>query len=215
MNEFQLEASKHLLDKLAAKPIARMILSNWTDLSGCLTFDDIRNKLHSSQYASLFDFYLDLRLLIELRDPVDPRFQVANRLLEDILEWVTRKVLNLPRSKEERDFLRVKKLLARTSLIVSTMVMRPDSASGEIVPESETQAFISPKTPPQAGQRRIEALQQRIERLRTPEELQTVLHILQKHIPQFSLTPEVVIEARHITRACANELKAYLNSVNA
>ena len=68
---------------------------------------------------------------------------------------------------------------------------------------------------PQAGQKRLENLQQRIEHLRKPKELQAILKILQKHIPQFTLAPEVVIEGRYITKACANDLKEYLNSVNA
>ena len=67
---------------------------------------------------------------------------------------------------------------------------------------------------PLAGQKRIEVLQQRIEHLKTPRELQEILKILQKHIPQFTLAPEVVIEGRFITKACANDLRDYLNSIN-
>jgi hypothetical protein len=218
MDEFQLAQAKRFLDRFSSRPLSRMLLTDWTDLSGSLTFSQIHEKLHSDAYASLFDFYLDLRLLLEPRDPQQPSSALINVILEDLTHWATRKVMNLPRSKEERDFLRVKKLLEKISVVLSAMVMRPDSAFGDGLPEAVTpasQPFVSPKTPPQAGQKRIEVLQQRIEHLRTPEELQTVLRILQKHIPQFSLAPEVVIEGRYITKACANELRDYLNSVNA
>jgi hypothetical protein len=195
-----------------------MLLTGWTDLSGCLTFSRIREKLDSAQYASLFDFYFDMRLFLELRNPQTTSSPTVTLILDDITQRLTRKVMNLPRSKEERDFLGVKKLLERISVILSAMVMHPESAAADGLPESAAlgmQPFTSPKAPPQAGHRRIEALQQQIAHLRTPEELQAVLHILQKHIPQFSLAPEVIIEGRYITKACANELRDYVNSVNA
>jgi hypothetical protein len=217
MNSFQFHQSTLFLDKLTAKPIARFLSTNWTDLSGSLTLPRVRTKLHSNQYSSLFDLYLDLLLLLEPRDPKNPSSATINVILEDLTVWVSAKIANLPRSQEEMDFLRVMKLLEKISIILSAMALKPETV-GEGPPETVTaasQPFVSPKTPPQAGQRRIELLQQRIEHLRTPEELQAVLRILQKHIPQFSLAPEVVIEGRYITKACANELRDYLNSVNA
>jgi hypothetical protein len=73
------------------------------------------------------------------------------------------------------DFLRIKKLLDRISVILSAMVMRQEVVGASMAIEP----FVSEKS----RLRRIELIQQRIDHLRTPEELQAVLRILQKHIP--------------------------------
>jgi hypothetical protein len=218
MDPFVFEQANKFLEKLAERPICRFLTSDWADLSGVLTLDRLAEKLQSRCYASLFDFYLDVRLFLEPRDPQDPAAPTINVLLEDITQWVTQKIPNLPRSQAEADYFRVRKLIRKLNLIFSAMLLRHDSGFPDGNPDPiapAAQPLVSPKMPPQAGQKRIEVLQQRIEHLRTPEELQVVLRILQKHIPQFTLSPEVVIEGRFITKACANELRDYLNSVNA
>jgi hypothetical protein len=216
MDDFELAQCERLLRKIHAKPLARMLNDGWTDLSGSLTLDRIADKLNSRVYVTPFDFYLDLRLLLELRDPQFVTNRVVNIMLEDLTNWVTIQVGNLPRTSDEAKYFKLRKLIDRIRTIISAMAVRTENALTE--PDGstpESQPLVSPKTPLQAGQRRIEVLQQRLEHLRTPEELQSVLRILQKHIPQFTLAPEVVIEGRYITKACAKELRDYLNSVNA
>ena len=200
------------MQKLYKKPIANIIKNNWTDLSGLLTLDKINEKLNSGVYASLFDLFLDLRLLLEQRDPQNPANTNTNIILEDITNWITHKFHNMPRSQEEYDYIKIHKLIKKINFVFNAMILKLESSETTI--DLSGQSVLSPKMP-QAGQKRLEVLQQRIEHLRTPEELQAVLRILQKHIPQFTLAPEVVIEGRYITKACANDLRDYLNSVNA
>ena len=61
--------------------------------------------------------------------------------------------------------------------------------------------------------KRIESIQQKIDRIKRPEDLQGVLRILQKYVPQLTLSSEVVIEGRLITKQCVAELRNYLNSI--
>ncbi|KAH0788316.1 hypothetical protein GPJ56_007790 [Histomonas meleagridis] len=174
----------------------------------------IQQKLQSNNYASLFDFYLDVRLLLE---PKPDQTNVKKLILEELSQWFTNKIYNIPRSPEEENYMKVKKLISKINYIFKAMIIKfetlPDPNLDPL--SSNDLSLASSKIPPQTGQKRIETLQQRIEHLRTPEELQSVLRILQKHIPQLTLGPEVIIEGRYITKACANELRDYLNSVNA
>lgn len=265
MDDFLLEQCQKFMKKLYNKPIANMLKKNWTDLSGVLTLDRINEKLNSNVYASLFDFFIDLRLLLEQRDPQNQENSVINIVLEDLTQWVTYKFHNMPRSPEELEYIKTHKLAQKVNMIFGAMIVKVDNSSmnnfadpsytgsninqspsltstssslsnfaasdfGGIYSTTTSSAYspinsfnnygsygqlISLPKQPQAGQKRLEILQQRIEHLRTPKELQAILKILQKHIPQFTLAPEVVIEGRYITKACANDLKEYLNSVNA
>ena len=217
MNEFQQSLSLALLKKLSEKPIARHITPEWTDPSGKLSLKDVTDNLIANKYASLFDFYLDMRLLFEPRNPEDPDNKVRNILLADISAWLFPKIQNMPRSKEEANYFRVQKCLQKINVNFGAMITEYDTSMEQNIDakDATSQPLVSSKTPLQAGQKRIEMLQQRIEHLKTPEELQTVLGILQKHIPNFQLAPEVVVEGRFITKACANELRDYLNSINA
>lgn len=217
MNEFQKGRCLALLEKLSKKPIARSVTLDWTDPTGKLTLREVSENLSSNRYASLFDFYLDLRLLFEPRSPEDPDNKVVNIIISDIGAWLFQKVQNMPRSKEEANYYRVQKILQKINVIFGAMITEYDTSMDQGIDSKDatSQPLVSSKTPLQAGQKRIEMLQQRIEHLKTPEELQTVLGILQKHIPTFQLSSEVVIEGRMITKACANELRDYLNKVNA
>lgn len=267
MNSFLLEQCQKFMKKLYSKPIANMLKENWTDLSGRLTLDKINEKLNSNTYASLFDFFLDLRLLLEQRDPQNQKNAVINIILEDLTQWITYKFHNMPRTPEELEYIETHKLAQKVNMIFGAMIVKVENSSmqslndssfigsnvnsspnlnspssssslgalssseiGGIYSTTTSSAYSSingfnnyggygqltalPKQP-QAGQKRLEVLQQRIEHLKTPQELQAILKILQKHIPQFTLAPEVVIEGRYITKACAIDLKEYLNSVNA
>lgn len=260
MNSFLLEQCQKFMKKLYNKPIANMLKENWTDLSGRLTLDKINEKLNSNVYASLFDFYLDIRLLLEQRDPQNQENAVINIILEDLTQWVTYKFHNMPRTPEELEYIKIHKLAQKVNMIFGAMIIKVDnsndasSISSNIngspnlnatspslsgLSMSDTSGIYSMTTSSayspingfnnygsygqlmslpkqsQASQKNLETLQQRIEHLRTPKELQAILKILQKHIPQFTLAPEVVIEGRYITKACYVDLKEYLDSVNA
>lgn len=254
MDPFIYDQAKRILDKFCSKPIAAMLKENWTDLSGQLTLDKILEKFNSKVYASLFDLYLDIRLLLEQKDPQNPINSTKNLILADLTQWITRKFFNIPRSPEELDYFKTRKLVQKVNLIFGAMIVKPEnyslpsqnydsfnsipsssslsssSSSLNSLPSTDFNAiYSSPSTSilastgnsqipssksPLVGQKRIEVLQQRIEHLKTPQELQEILKILQKHIPQFTLAPEVVIEGRFITKACANDLRDYLNSIN-
>ncbi|OHT15358.1 hypothetical protein TRFO_14102 [Tritrichomonas foetus] len=214
MNPFVLDQCKQIMQKLDQKPIANLLKTNWTDLSGALTLEKINEKLASNIYASPFDLFLDIRLLLEERDPQNPSNATTNIILKDISQWIINKFHNMPRIPEELEYFQTKKLVEKINMVFNAMIIKSDNSDATYDLTAQTQLFASPKMP-QAGQKRLELLQQRIEHLRTPNELQAVLSILQRHIPQFSLAPEVVIEGRYITKACANELREYLNSVNA
>lgn len=212
MNEFQQLRCQKLIEKLMSKPLARMITPDWTDITGKLSLSAVIENIPS--YASLFDFYLDMRLLFEPRDPTDPVNSKTNIVLADLSSWLFPKIQNLPRSEDEYKYLKTKRILKKLGIIYGAMLTEFES-SPEQSSDPNAQSLASSKMPVQAGQKRIEGLQQRIEHLKTPAQLNAVFAILQKHVPDLTLTPEVVIEGRLITKACANELRDYLNSVNA
>lgn len=217
MNDYIYSRCTKLLNKLESKPMTQLIKNEWACSIGHLTFDKIKEKHENHLYASLFDLYIDLCLLLQPKDQHNTSFSFVNVVLEDIYQWVTNKVQNMPRSKEEEDYMKLHKYIEKIRYIFHAMIINVDIAQPD-VPADQAAANRQISTQAMqatAGHKRIEVLQQRIEHLRTPDELQTVLKILQKHIRHFNLSPEVVIEGRYITKACANELRDFLNSVNA
>lgn len=218
MDPFLLSQAQSLYRRLLSRPLSRVIQGSWTDVSGRLTASAVSEKLSSGAYSSLFDFYLDVRLLLEPHDFTPASISGTNVVLTELTQWFVRKVYNLPRTRSEYEYMRVRKLASRTNRVFKAMILKLDNN----VPDSSLQTssdekllFVSSKVSPQIGQKKIEMLQQGIDHLKTPEELQAVLKILQKHIPHITLAPSVVVEGRFITKACANELRDYLNSVNA
>ena len=218
MDEFLLSQAQRLYQKFLDRPMTKFIQNGWTDVSGNLTTSIISEKLISNKYSSLFDFYLDVRLILEPHDFTTDSIAFTNVVLSELTQWFINKIYNLPRTKAEHDFIKVKKLTKKINYIFKAMIIKLDNN----VPDSSLQSnnedklpFVSSKVSPQVGQKKIEHLQQGVDHLKTPEELQAVLKILQKHIPHITLAPNVVIEGRFITKSCANELRDYLNSVNA
>ena len=129
MDPFIYDQAKRILDKFCNKPIASMLKENWTDLSGQLTLDKILDKFNSKVYASLFDLYLDIRLLLEQKDPQNPINSTKNLILEDLTQWITRKFFNIPRSPEELDYFKTRKLVQKVNLIFGAMIVKPENYS--------------------------------------------------------------------------------------
>jgi len=168
MNSFQRERCVRLLERLSARPIARTITLEWSDPSGELTLAQVSDDLANSRYASLFDFYLDARLLLEPRD--GPGNAILNAVFADLGLWLLPRIENLARSRAEHVYLRVRRLIERVTVIFTAMVAEVGDAdrSGDA---RDSGASIG----------RANGLQERIARLKTPADLMSVLAILKTH----------------------------------
>ena len=211
MDNYHLEQCQHILNKIEKKPLCRMIREeSWTDVTGQLNLKMIQQKLNEQQYLSVFDFSLDLRLLLEQRDIGNEDFFVQNLILQDITQWLLDKLSNYPSCPEEKQYMDVRTCVKKITLIFTAF---PTDES-HVIPDSSQQSSSNNLNIKGAGLKRLEALQSRIEKVKRPEELERILTILQKHIPHIILTPEIVIEGRYLTKACATELRDYLNTIN-
>jgi len=215
MNPFLQQQCEFILDKLQNKPIGRILDSKWTDTSGKLTASIIRNKLSRQKYITPFDFSLDVKLLLEPRNDGSASNMLQNMILEDINNWFDNKIVNIPRSEEEFEYMKIQKQLKKLKLIIRALLFSAEKTPKQIIDTAQHRPIPPTREGPQPNQKRIEVLQQRIDHLKRPEDIQNVLRILQKHIPHLGLSQEVIIEGRLITKACANELRTFLNSINA
>lgn len=213
MNDFLRGQCKKLLEKLENKPIARVLNEGLTDYTGKLTLNVIKEKLEANKYLTPFDFSLDLRLLLEPKNTGNPSNAIQNVILEDINTWLNYKLLNMPRSDAELQYMRMQKCIAKLQYIYKALVYTAPKTPKQIIDAAQHRQVPPSREGQHSNQKRIETLQKQIDRIKRPEDLQAVLRILQKYVPQLALSNEVVIEGRFISKQCVAELKAYLNSV--
>ncbi|EAY19160.1 hypothetical protein TVAG_190560 [Trichomonas vaginalis G3] len=191
-----------------------MLLDDWTDYSGKLSLEVIKKKLNDNVYLTPFDFSLDLRLILEPKNENDKANPVQAAILDDLTNWVNYKLLNMPRSKEEEDYMHIQKCIAKLQKIIKAMMYNPPKSAHQIIDTAQHKQIPPNREGLHSSQKRIDAIQQRIEKIKKPEDLQGVLRILQKYVPQLTLSNEVVIEGRLITKQCVAELRSYLNSIS-
>lgn len=219
MNDYQFQECLCILEKIHKKPICRLICDpNWKDKSGKINLNDIESKLNDHKYLTVFDFSLDLNLLIEPREVIDETQTTENLILQDISEWLLNKLYNYPRTPEEQEYMKVQKCISKINSILTAIQslyeeMHLLTDPSTVFQSNEASGLNSGNSG--AGVKRLEALQDHIEHIKRPDQLEHILSIIQKHIPHISLAPEIVIEGRYITKACAIELRDYLNSINA
>ena len=213
MDPFLKERCGKILTSIEKKPIARMITDKWTDFSGKLTLSIIKEKLQNDQYLTPFDFSLDLRLLLEPRNDGDSSNQIQNLILDDITIWLNNKLLNMPRSEDEMLYMKIQKCVQKLQYACRALAFSAPKTAKQTVDSSLQRQPPSNREGQYAALKRIESMQQKIDRIKRPEDLQEVLRILQKYVPQLTLSNEVIIEGRFITKQCVAELRNFLNSI--
>ena len=214
MNPFLKSRCDKIISSLKKKPIARFLNDNWTDFSGKLSLDIIKDKLDKNLYLSPFDFSLDMRLLLEPRNDGDSPNQLQNLILDDITNWLNYKLLNMPRSENEYLYMRIQKCVNKLIYACQALMFTAPLTAKQNIDIAQQRQQPSNREGQYAALKRIESIQQKIDRIKRPEDLQGVLRILQKYVPQLTLSSEVVIEGRLITKQCVAELRNYLNSIS-
>lgn len=214
MDPFLEEQCLKLVEKIEKKPIGKMLLNDWKDYSGQLTLEIIKQKLKDHKYLTPFDFSLDMRLLLEPKVEEEAPNPIQVAILDDLTNWLNYKLLNMPRSKEEMDYMHMQKCVRKLQYILRALMYNPPKSAHQIVGSAQHKQIPPNREGLHSSQKRIDAIQQRIEKIKKPEDLQGVLRILQKYVPQLTLSNEVVIEGRLITKQCVAELRSYLNSIS-
>lgn len=215
MDPFQQQKCTELIEKLEKKPMFSIINNeNWRCFIENLTFEKIKEKFESKKYISSFDLYLDLKLLLETdNDKLNPNL---NYVLEDLSQWIDKKIHNMPTSEVEEDYMNVNKYIQKILYLCKALNVSSTKSSRQI---SNLDLLLNKKSgvlnrDTSGNSQKIKKIQGAIDNVQKPEELQSILKILQKHIPNLVLTKELVIDSRMISKQCCAELIELLKRIS-
>lgn len=215
MDPFQQQKCTELIEKLEKKPMFSIINNeNWRCFIENLTFEKIKEKFESKKYISSFDLYLDLKLLLETdNDKLNPNL---NYVLEDLSQWIDKKIHNMPTSEVEEDYMKVNKYIQKILYLCKALNVSSTKSSRQI---SNLDLLLNKKSgvlnrDTSGNSQKIKKIQGAIDNVQKPEELQSILKILQKHIPNLVLTKELVIDSRMISKQCCAELIELLKRIS-
>lgn len=215
MDPFQQQKCTELIEKLEKKPMFSIVNNeNWKCFIENLTFEKIKEKFESKKYISSFDLYLDLKLLLETdNDKLNPNL---NYVLEDLSQWIDKKIHNMPTSEVEEDYMKVNKYIQKILYLCKALNVSSTKSSRQI---SNLDLLLNKKSgvlnrDTSGNSQKIKKIQGAIDNVQKPEELQSILKILQKHIPNLVLTKELVIDSRMISKQCCAELIELLKRIS-
>lgn len=215
MDPFQQQKCTELIEKLEKKPMFSIVNNeNWKCFIENLTFEKIKEKFESKKYISSFDLYLDLKLLLETdNDKLNPNL---NYVLEDLSQWIDKKIHNMPTSEVEEDYMKVNKYIQKILYLCKALNVSSTKSSRQI---SNLDLLLNKKSgvlnrDTSGNSQKIKKIQGAIDNVQKPEELQSILKILQKHIPNLVLTKELVIDGRMISKQCCAELIELLKRIS-
>ena len=108
----------------------------------------------------------------------------------------------------------IQKQIRKIKYLLRALMYFGEKTPKQIIDGAQHKTTPPVREGPQSSQKRIELLQQKIDHIKNPEDLQGILRILQKYVPNLLLSQEMVIEGRLISKACANELKEFFTEIN-
>lgn len=208
MTEFSLGQAPILFNKFLKHPFINVIRRTEETNTLHPSLATIQEKIEANAYISLFDFSLDMRmLLIDCQNIHSDQNDPDCLATADMTIWFEKHINKVPRSQEEQFSMKIAKYIKKITQIRKAMSLSARSLrfNTEKLPQIETKKMN--KIAPQPVVNEIQKLLKNDLDTETQVEIAAVLR---KHIPSFEIKESVVIDGSEITLNCADELREVL-----
>jgi hypothetical protein len=205
MEEYPLIKMKELWSRFQKKILCRVLLEVATKAGVHPSFSLIGSKLEKNVYITPFDFALDVRSLIQGSKKVSGSDRNAVLAISDLASWFERRLVRLPRSKEEDFALRLARAKRRMEEIRRAMSLAAASRLNV-----EGMSSTDQQAPRHAPTQLLNEIQSLLSKDLAPGTQLKLLSVLKRHIPNFSPAEVVTLQASDLSLRCAEEIRDVL-----
>lgn len=214
MNALEYKWCKDLMEKIKSKKIYKYVYGATAEAINCPSFEQIESNLDNHSYISVFDWCLDVELLIEELNDFYQSDRAKKLIVIDFGYWFEKKITNRAVTENEKADKKLNKLcqsvvdIALTYDGCSKKLSSDTGVSSANVGSTRKSSHTSSHK--QISQNELNEIQKAIDEVKDSNVVISVLRVLRKWMPDEEITDETSIEFSKIPKPCLNEIRIIL-----